>query len=69
MDRLISRYLSRMEDKQEETILTFEDLEQAKQDLLKEISILAQGKKRSLWRTSLINKAVKKDIIPHETDS
>ena len=69
MERLISRYLSRMEDKQEEKILTFEDLEQAKQDLLKEISILAQGKKRSLWRFSLVDKAIKKDIIRHETDS
>ena len=61
MDRLISRYLSRIEEKEEEKVITWEDLEEVKQDLLKEITILAQGKKKLLWRQSLVSKVTQKE--------
>lgn len=61
MDRLISRYLSRIEENEEEKIITWEDLEEAKQDLLKEITILSRDKKKSLWRQSLVSKVIQKE--------
>ena len=59
MDRLISRYLCRIEVKEETKVITLEDLEEAKQDLLNEIANLGQGKKKSSrWRRSLMSQAM-----------
>ena len=60
MDRLISRYLSQMEEKEEEQIITLDDLENAKKDLISEIVTLADGKRKSLWNKSFLSKVLYK---------
>ena len=60
MKRLISRYLSQMEEKKEEEIITLEDLENTKQDLLKEVSNLWQRKSLPLiFRQNVESKRLK----------
>ena len=60
MKRLISRYLSQMEEKKEEEIITLEDLENTKQDLLKEVSNLWQRKSLPLiFRQNIESKRLK----------
>ena len=60
MKRLISRYLSQMEEKKEEEIITLEDLENTKQDLLKEVSNLWQRKSIPLiFRQNVESKRLK----------
>ena len=50
-----------MEGKEEEQMITLEDLENAKQNLISEIYSLSEGRKKSFWNKSFVQKVLRKN--------